>query len=284
MKPIRLIATFVFLLASAVSATVFQPTSDRQLADRSDAVVVATVRDAAARVRSDGYVVTDYRFDVEETLKGAAAGTITVSEIGGAAGQRFTFISDSAAYTPGERVMVFLRKRSDGTYFTTSMAMGKFSFTRNARGEAVVTRDVSELARRSGATGGYFQTFRQRKDRGEVHDNADADRDSASSDHDRGSLRLRFGRLRYTGLLSRPRSKAVKRAAASRSSRVVASAASTDPVASQTPQRPGRATPTPASFSRTRAHPHRPRRTQTTSIASFTSATQGRTLASATER
>src|SRR3954466_4218382 len=123
----------------------FQPTSDRQLVDRSESVVVATVRDAASHVRADGYVVTDYRLDVEQTLKGTAAGTITVSEIGGTAGSRFTFISDAAAYTPGERVMVFLKKRGDGTYFTTSMAMGKFSFTRNARGEAVVTREVSEL-------------------------------------------------------------------------------------------------------------------------------------------
>jgi hypothetical protein len=144
-KQIRLIAVISCLLATAASATVFQPTTDRQLVDRSDAVVVATVRDSASHVRTDGYVVTDYRFDVEQTLKGAAAGTITVSEIGGVAGSRFTFISDSASYAPGERVMVFLKKRSDGTYFTTSMAMGRFSFTRTARGESVVTRDVSEL-------------------------------------------------------------------------------------------------------------------------------------------
>jgi hypothetical protein len=143
-KQIRLIA-ILCLLASAASATVFQPVSDRQLVDRSDSVVIATVRDASSHLRTDGYVVTDYRFDVEQTLKGAAAGTITVSEIGGMAGSRFTFISDSASYTPGEHVMVFLKKRGDGTYFTTSMAMGKFSFTRTARGESVVTRDVSEL-------------------------------------------------------------------------------------------------------------------------------------------
>jgi len=144
-KQIRLITAVAFLCVSSASATVFQPTSDRQLADRSEAVVVATVREAASRVRADGYVVTDYRLDVEQTLKGAATGTITVSEVGGAAEERFTFIADSATYTPGERVMVFLKKRGDGTYFTTSMAMGKFSFTRNASGEAVVTREVSEL-------------------------------------------------------------------------------------------------------------------------------------------
>jgi hypothetical protein len=144
-KQIRLLTAVVFLLASTASATVFLPASDRQLVDRSESVVVATVRDAASRVRSDGYVVTDYRLDVEQTLKGAATGTITISEIGGVSGSRVTFISDSAAYAPGERVMVFLKRRGDGTYFTTSMAMGKFTYTRNARGEAVVTREVSEL-------------------------------------------------------------------------------------------------------------------------------------------
>jgi hypothetical protein len=158
-KPIRLLTAVAFLLASAASATVFQPANDRQLADRSEAVVVATVREASSRVRADGYVVTDYRLDVERTIKGAAAGTITVSEIGGVAGSRFTFISDSAAYTPGERVMVFLKKRGDGTYFTTSMAMGKFSFTRDASGEAVLIRNVSELKNDPARRADAFERF-----------------------------------------------------------------------------------------------------------------------------
>jgi Ig-like domain-containing protein/uncharacterized protein DUF4214 len=143
-KQIRLIAVLC-LLASATSATVFQPLTDRQLADRSDAVVVATVRDATSRLDSQGHVVTDYRFDVEQTIKGTAAETITVSEIGGRFGGRFTFIEDGATYTPGEHALVFLKRRADGTYVTSAMAMGKFSFTRNDAGETVVTRNVSEL-------------------------------------------------------------------------------------------------------------------------------------------
>ena len=163
MKSIRLVPAVVFFLASAVSATAFQPTSDRQLTDRSDAVVVATVRDAVAHLRADGYVVTDYRFEIEETLKGSAAGTITVSEIGGKTSQRFTFISDSAVYAPGERVLVFLKKRTDGTYFTTSMAMGKFSFTRTARGETALVREVSELQDDPARLAGEFKRFVQGK-------------------------------------------------------------------------------------------------------------------------
>ncbi|MEA2163042.1 MAG: hypothetical protein QOK37_1169 [Thermoanaerobaculia bacterium] len=168
MKSIRLIAAVVFLLPSALFATVFQPATDRQLADRSDAVVVATVRDAAARVRADGAIVTDYRLAVEETLKGAASGTITVTETGGTVDGRFTYISDSAVYTPGERVMVFLKKRSDGTYFTTSMAMGKFSFTRAASGETVVTRDVSELRDDPARLADGFKNFVRDTARGQI--------------------------------------------------------------------------------------------------------------------
>lgn len=149
----------MFFLVSAASATVFQSTNDRQLTDRSEAVVVATVRDASSRLRADGYVVTDYRLDVERTIKGTAGGTITITEIGGVAGSRFTFISDSAVYRPGERVMVFLKKRGDGTYFTTSMAMGKFSFTRNAIGEAVLTRSVSELPDEPARAADRFEAF-----------------------------------------------------------------------------------------------------------------------------
>lgn len=141
MKPIRLIGAFVFFVAAAVSATVFQPASDRQLVDGSDTVVVATVRDVTARVRSDGYLITDCRLDIEQTLKGTAAGTITVSEIGAEASQ---LGSGSAVYSRGEHVLVFLNTHSDGTYFTTSRATGKFSFTLNTAGEAVLTRDVSE--------------------------------------------------------------------------------------------------------------------------------------------
>lgn len=159
MKQLRAIFVFIVLVAGSAQAAIFQPLTDRQLADRADAIVVATVREAAAHVRADGYVVTDYRVDVERTLKGSATGTLTISEVGGVAGDRYTFIADSPSYTPGERVLVFLRKRGDGTYFTAGMAMGKFSYARNGRGEAIVTRSVSELREDGDRLAGAFENF-----------------------------------------------------------------------------------------------------------------------------
>src|SRR3954468_8239464 len=144
--PVRLWILCCLAAATSASATVFQKMLDGELVDRSQAVVIATVRDASSRIGPEGYVVTDSHLIVEETLKGTIVDdVITVSEIGGATAGRMTIISDSAVYDPGERVLVFLRKRSDGSYFTTAMAMGKFSFMTGERGEPLFTRDVADL-------------------------------------------------------------------------------------------------------------------------------------------
>src|SRR5258705_7519656 len=141
------ITTTLLLLACAASAAVFDhlPT-DTELVDRSDLVVVGTVRHAASRVRPDnGWVVTDYELAVEETLKGAAAETITLTEVGGSVDGRMTLISDSASYTVGERVLVFLHRASDGAYYTTAMSFGKFEFARNAQGASVLVRSTGDF-------------------------------------------------------------------------------------------------------------------------------------------
>jgi dual-action HEIGH metallo-peptidase len=163
---VRLLIVFCLAAATSASATVFQSMPDRDLVDRSQAVVIATVRDSISHVRSDGYVVTESHLAIEEALKGSVAGVITVSEVGGATAGRVTFISDSAVYAPGERVLVFLRARGDGTYFTTSMAMGKFSFTRDERGETLFTRDVSELSDDPSRLAGAFTQFVRERGQG----------------------------------------------------------------------------------------------------------------------
>src|SRR5207244_5399282 len=119
-----------------------------------------TVKRAAAHIRPDnGWVVTDYEMAVEETLKGVARDTITVTEVGGVAEGRFTVVSDSATYATGERVLVFLHRAGDGTYYTTAMTHGKFEFARNASGESVVLRDTSEIGDEAARLESGFKAF-----------------------------------------------------------------------------------------------------------------------------
>jgi hypothetical protein len=154
-------ALLMIVCATAASATVFDhlPT-DTELVERSELVVIGTVRSAASRVRPDnGWVVTDYELAVEETLKGTAAPTITLTEVGGVADGRFTVIEDAATYTPGQRVLLFLHRAGDGAYFTAAMKLGKFEFTRNAQGASVLVRDTGEFGPEPARLESEFKEF-----------------------------------------------------------------------------------------------------------------------------
>src|SRR5262249_21670303 len=67
--------------------------------------------------------------------------------------------SDGARYAAGERVMAFLRRAGDGTYFTASMQMGKFEFARNAQGASVLVRDAGEFGAEPARLESEFKEF-----------------------------------------------------------------------------------------------------------------------------
>lgn len=163
LRGIFCILALVTIAGGAQGAVYEHIPTDRELTDRSDMVVIATVRDAVARQRTDGTIVTDYRFAVERTLKGAppekSNGEITVTEFGGILGDRVMFVSDGATYARGERVMAFLRRRADGTYFTTSMSLGKFEFTRTPHGESALVRSSEELGAEPARLADRFERF-----------------------------------------------------------------------------------------------------------------------------
>ncbi|MCU1245085.1 MAG: hypothetical protein JWN02_995, partial [Acidobacteria bacterium] len=145
MKIVRPLFVIVALLYAALAGgTTFIPTTDRQLIERSDAVVVGTVRDVAGRETAEGTPLTDVTLAVEESLKGAslAGQTVTVTDFGGPSRGQFVFVAGGAVYKQGERVLLFLRHAPDGHWFTSGMSLGKFTFSRNTDGTAIVLRDT----------------------------------------------------------------------------------------------------------------------------------------------
>ncbi len=86
--------TAVLLLAAAMTAgaATFLVPTDRQLVDRSDAIVTGTVTGSSSRMLAGGKVVTDYRIRVDEALKGAAAAEVVVTEFGGSVPGRIMVI------------------------------------------------------------------------------------------------------------------------------------------------------------------------------------------------
>ena len=144
----RHLAVVVCLAVFAVSlpAATFDLPTDAQLLGRADVVVVAMVESSAAREAHDRMIYTDHRLRVEQVLKGSAAGTITVSEAGGFVNGRGVAITGAPEYEPGTKVLVFLRQRDDGTYYTASMSLGKYRF----EGELLV-REAHGIETMSGA-------------------------------------------------------------------------------------------------------------------------------------
>lgn len=139
------VAVCLFFLAATLSAATFELPSDRDLLDRADVVVVATVLDSSTRAAGDGMILTDYELRVEDVLRGGAPSTIVVSEAGGVLDGRGVEIAGSAVYTPGSRVLAFLRQRPDGTYYTAFMGLGKYRFAKD-----LLVRDADGIETLSG--------------------------------------------------------------------------------------------------------------------------------------
>ena len=144
-RSVRFSALLTLCVAVSSFATVFAPLTDRDLVDRSDAIVVGTVTARSAHLGTGGYVYTDYQLAVEEVLKGTVerGQAVTISEIGGELDGRITFIDASATYQNGEQVLTFLRQRPDGSFYTSGMTRGVFTFGRNIGGEPIVVRDLA---------------------------------------------------------------------------------------------------------------------------------------------
>jgi len=132
------------LAAGSVSAATFIAPSDAELLGRAQLVVIGTVLDSVPRETSDRMIYTDSQLRIEEVIKGQAAGTLTISELGGFANGHGVAVSGSATYVPGTRVMAFLRQRDDGSYFTAYMALGKYRFTERD-GTRILVRDADGI-------------------------------------------------------------------------------------------------------------------------------------------
>lgn len=115
------------------------PTDD-QLIAKSPVIVEATVISSAA-VAHGSEIWTETKLTVDRSHKGNAFGEITVREAGGILDDRITRVFGTPDYAAGERVLVFLTPRADGTYQTTDLYVGKFSEDRALNGRRLWMRD-----------------------------------------------------------------------------------------------------------------------------------------------
>lgn len=151
------------LVAMPGSATVFVLAEPEDLLSSSDAVVLGQV-EAIESVQTDHGVHTNVTLIVERSLKSDTEERLTLVETGGAVETEQRWVQGAATYFLGERVLVFVRRRGDGTLRTTFLSMGKFRVVRSSDGNDFAVRSLQESTilhpRTKRRTAGMTTTFR----------------------------------------------------------------------------------------------------------------------------
>ena len=127
---------FLGLLAAASPLWAAQPLaapSIEQLARQADIVAIGEVSSAAGEwAAGRRSIQTRVTLTVAELLKGAAASPLTFTHLGGRVGDEASAIGGGPEFQPGERVLVFLTRRPDGSLRLTDLIYARFEIVRDA--------------------------------------------------------------------------------------------------------------------------------------------------------
>jgi hypothetical protein len=144
MRTARLLA-LALLAALPASATSYLPVTDEALVDQAPVIAVVEVQGSAPG-QDGARPFTGYRVRVEKVLKGAMASSlrITVRVPGGARADGLKLrIWGAPRFASGERALLFLSPRVDGTYDILHLMLGAFHEIRIGSHRLAV-RDLSE--------------------------------------------------------------------------------------------------------------------------------------------
>jgi hypothetical protein len=129
-------ALALFIIAAGTAgATVMIREDLDTLTRQSDVIVRGKVTRLASRWTADHRrIVTDVDIEVSESLKGAPATVVRVTQPGGEVGDIGQRVSGLAVFSPGEEVVVFLQRRPGEGYAVEGLAQGKFRVERSSDG------------------------------------------------------------------------------------------------------------------------------------------------------
>jgi len=147
----RLLVILIATISTNISATTVLPLSLQQLSDRAELIFYGSVlENEVIRDGNNSRIATLTRFQVHDLIKGQAADTHTIKQIGGAiAGGRSLRIHGVPRYQVGESYVLFLpRPSSLGFSSPVGLQQGNFTVT-----ETDGVKSVSNGARLMGYTG-----------------------------------------------------------------------------------------------------------------------------------
>ena len=141
----RRLFVFVLGLSLAAAATTVVPMSLERLTRASTQVVRArALASWSAWDASHQRIFTYTRFALLQRLKGDAASTFVVKQMGGSAGGYTQRVAGVRQFANGEESLLFLHpsQAGDGTLVVTGLMQGNFRVFRGAQGEALVSNGV----------------------------------------------------------------------------------------------------------------------------------------------
>ena len=82
---------------------------------------------------------------VEEAIKGDPGFLVQLHVPGGVLGEEVSLLPGAPSFTDGERVLLFLYQRGDGSFAINDLQLGAFHFVKGVSGEGLFLREESEL-------------------------------------------------------------------------------------------------------------------------------------------
>ncbi len=142
------LAALAVLTAGLASATTVTKMSLRDLAKKSDAIVLARVEDETARYDSNKEIYTYITLKVLEPVKGPKAdAVITIRQLGGIVGDIASVVPGTPKFTRGEEVVVFLTKNDAAGYpWVMGLQQGKYTVKSDENGRKQVVNEIEGLS------------------------------------------------------------------------------------------------------------------------------------------
>ncbi|HET9952061.1 MAG TPA: hypothetical protein VFS09_09730 [Candidatus Eisenbacteria bacterium] len=141
------IAALALLSASYAAATTVEKMSLRDLAKKSDAIVLARVEDETARYDANKEIYTYITLRVMEPVKGPKKDeVITIRQLGGTVDKIASIVPGTPTFKKGEEVVVFLTVKDGAGYpWVMGLQQGKYSVTADEKGEKHVRNEIDGL-------------------------------------------------------------------------------------------------------------------------------------------
>jgi hypothetical protein len=136
----------MLVAAASLQATTIVPMSVEELARASTNVVVAKALDSHSEWNAEKTIIfTVTTFEVSESLKGQAAQTIAVRQMGGRVPHYEQKVAGVHHWQAGDQAVLFLHPSvaGDGTMAVTGLMQGDFRFIQQGVGQGMVSNGVT---------------------------------------------------------------------------------------------------------------------------------------------